>query len=285
LNGFATWDGVWYADIARDGYRFDPRKGSHVVFFPMYPVFGWAINLLTGCGVVLALVLFSQFVFLADLWLLRLYVRARFPEAEDLLADQTLLALGLLPGTFWFRMAYSDGLLLLFVLLFLLGLQQKWSLWWLAVIAGAVTGTRAVGVTLSIIWLVEVVRRQSIAADGSPLRTLFRTAGWALLGGPVAIWGVLTFMAHLWWVFGDPMLFTQTKHCSTIWNVWRYLGHDDCGVWSRWNRYGRCLCRDHRVTGRLVSQSRITCSCWGSSMFPIFQRQLLWSSWGGGKDG
>lgn len=211
LNGFATWDGVWYAEISTNGYRFNPRQGSHVVFFPLYPACGWAISYLTRCDAVLALVLFSQFVFLADLWLLRVYVRARFPNADELLADQSLLCLGLVPGTLWFRMAYSEGLLLLFVLLFLLGLQQKWSLWWLAVVAGAATGTRAIGVTLSIIWLVEVVLRQVESEDSSHLRTLLRTTHWIVLGGPIAIWGLLAFMAHLWWVFGDPMLFHSNQ--------------------------------------------------------------------------
>ena len=55
LNAFANWDGVWYADIVRQGYTYDPSEGSYVVFFPVYPALGWVVSKLTGMTAVPAL--------------------------------------------------------------------------------------------------------------------------------------------------------------------------------------------------------------------------------------
>lgn len=212
LNGFATWDGVWYADIAGKGYQYDPGEGSHVVFFPLYPVCGWLVSQVTGWDVVLSLVVVSQVVFLADLWVLGAYARDRSASGDDTLVEQSLFALAILPGTFWFRMAYSDGLFLLFVLLFLLGIRRGWSLWWLALFSAGATGTRTVGVVLAAVWAFEVWRRQAERHGGRwKLATLLRTVGWGLLAGPMAIGGLLGFMVHLWWVFGDPLLFHSNQ--------------------------------------------------------------------------
>jgi hypothetical protein len=38
LSTFANWDGNWYLQIARDGYKYDRDRNSSVGFFPGYPI-------------------------------------------------------------------------------------------------------------------------------------------------------------------------------------------------------------------------------------------------------
>lgn len=213
VNSFANWDGVWYADIARDGYQYDPQQGSHVVFFPLYPLCGWVLSQLTGWHVVVSLLVVSQTLSVINVWLLGDYIRRRYCDANEAMVDAALLGLALLPGTLWFRMAYSDGLFLTFVLLFLGSVQRKLPLWVMAVFSGGATGTRTVGIALAIVWAFVVWSRQQEATGESrwSLRVLARTVGVGVLLGPVCLWGLLAFMLHLWWVFGDPLIFQSNQ--------------------------------------------------------------------------
>jgi hypothetical protein len=95
-----------------------------------------------------AAVLVAQGFLLATYLLLLAYVRQRFPAAPKRLPIYVLLALGLLPPTFFMRMAYSESMFLFLTVLAMYGMLRKWPWWGVALIVGLATATRLTGVAL-----------------------------------------------------------------------------------------------------------------------------------------
>jgi hypothetical protein len=201
-DAFANWDGAWYKRILRHGYMYDPRTNSSVAFFPAYPLLGRLVVYLTGCDPGLALVLISNVSLAATFVLLLAYVSRRFPGAPPGMGLYVLLAFGLLPTTFFFRMAYTESLFLFLTVLVFYGLDKHWPVPALAAIAGLATATRAVGIALIVPLLIHTWQR-----DSRPLTFLLRTA--LLL--PLSTWGLAAYMLYLWCAFGTPFLFAQAQ--------------------------------------------------------------------------
>ena len=222
LNGFASWDGAWHSEIARDGYRYKPGSGSHVVFFPLYPLLGRVLSTLLRCDETVALLLVSNACFLGALCVLHRYACERKPAGSPAAAELALLACCVLPASFFFRMAYAESLFLLLTLLIVYGMQARWSDWWLAALVGAATGTRAVGVVLVLVFAHHLwTSRRSGFRDEVPTAEPSHRAkagtDFALLRGlcllAVSCWGLLDFMAYLWLEYGDPLVW-QTNHAA-----------------------------------------------------------------------
>jgi hypothetical protein len=212
LQGFANWDGVWYADIARDGYAYSPHEGSYVVFFPLYPALGRLVAQATGLDERLALLVVSHGALVLSIVVLQKYAALRAPSPGEEFPDGVLLSLLLFPGSFFLRMAYAESCFLLCVALLLYGLERRWPLAALAVIAGAGTGLRAVGVALTLVVAVQLALQ--VWYEGGPLmRRAGRLAARVVWTVPVACGGLLCFMALLWRQFGDPWVF-QTNHAE-----------------------------------------------------------------------
>ncbi len=217
LNGFASWDGAWYTEIAAKGYRYEPGLGSHVVFFPLFPALGASVSRSFQLSPELALLLISNVCFVASLWMLRQHMLQYSRPMSQVHCDCALLICCLLPASFFFRIAYSESLFLLVTLLIVTGMKNGWSDWWLAILVGAATGIRAVGVAMVVVFAHYLwTRRQAgrnadTSNSGDPQATNARNvAGWirgastlALLA--VSCWGMLAFMAHLWVEFDDPL--------------------------------------------------------------------------------
>jgi hypothetical protein len=114
----------------------------------------------------------------------------------------TLLAFGLFPTTFFFRMAYSEGLFLALTLAVMLAVERRTNLWLIALLVGLTTGTRPVGVALVPVFAMHVWQRS--------LTWRIAALNWiALL--PFTCWGLLAFMAYQWQAFGDPLAFVKTQ--------------------------------------------------------------------------
>lgn len=208
LTGFASWDGAWYTDIARSGYKYDPRQGSHVVFFPLYPCLGWILSRLTGLREEISLLLISHSALIGAIALLRQYVRARFQDWPADKCDFALIALLCLPGSMFMRMAYSESLFLLLVVAGAFGILRRWDPLAVSACFGAASGIRAVGaglVLLSIYYAWNFTGK-----SGQPLSRLSR-ASLSLAVIPVSLWGLIGYMEFLYWQYGDPLLF-QSNH-------------------------------------------------------------------------
>jgi hypothetical protein len=199
-DAFARWDGQWYKKIAEEGYQYDPAAPSSVAFFPAFPVLGYLLRSATGLRTEVALLLVSHLSLAAAFVVLAAYLRLRFPGADDLHA-WALLAFGLWPPTFFCRMAYSESLFLLEIILALYAMERRWPLLSIALIIGAATATRSVGVVLLAPLTLHIVCNSATRPH----------ALLKLCAFPVACWGLLAYMGYQYWEFGEPLAFAQTQ--------------------------------------------------------------------------
>ncbi len=196
------WDGQFYLQIALEGYSYDPARGSNVAFFPVYPMLVAGVYRATGIAVEWAGLLVAHVLLIAAFVLLAAYVRQRYPRASPQLGVYAVLAFGLFPTTFFLRMTYSESTFLVLALLAFLGMERGWRPIVVAAIVGLATATRPVGVALvPPLWLYVWGRSE---------------ARWKALGGmayltPVALWGLLAYMAFQDAQFGEPLAFAQTQ--------------------------------------------------------------------------
>jgi hypothetical protein len=204
LHGFCHFDGEHFESIIRNGYEFDPGRGSNIAFFPGYPLAIHGVQHLTGCSTRLAMVVASNAALCAAFVLLARYLRLRRPDEPSRLQLLTLLLLGLWPVGFFFRMGYSESLFLSFLALLLLGFVERWPAIWLAVIAGALTGIRAVGVAASAAVILNVLLESS---RGSLSKRVLLAA----LLAPLSCWGLLAFMGYQQVRFGTPLAFVVVQ--------------------------------------------------------------------------
>ncbi|MCI0360764.1 MAG: hypothetical protein L0211_19985 [Planctomycetaceae bacterium] len=198
-SGFLAWDGAWYKQVAQDGYSSTHR--SRLNFYPGYPGLAAALSKATGLSVEVCLLLVSHGCFLASLAIFSVYLRGR-ENASAAVTRNAVLSLCLFPTTLYFRMAYSESLFLFAILAFAILMQRGASIVTLAVIAGAATAIRPVGIALILPWVVYTWR------TACP-RLSFLWRATILL--PICIWGLAAYMAYQWAQFGDPLLFTRAS--------------------------------------------------------------------------
>jgi hypothetical protein len=203
VAAFAAWDGDWYGRIAGDGYDFDPSGRSRVAFLPVYPMLGRLLARLTGLDPLLSLLLISHLSLAAAFGVAAAYLRQRLPDAPEGSTDYVLLSMGLFPPTLFFRMAYTESLFLLLMILVLYGTIRQWPLLVLAPLVGLATGTRVAGLAFLPPFLLHVWRRSP-----SPRSRLTRLA----LLTPLSCWGIAAFMVYTWSAFGRPLAFVEAHH-------------------------------------------------------------------------
>ena len=202
LGAFAAQDGNWYVQIAETGYSWDPQAASKVALFPLYPLAASAIAAVTGMSQMLALVLVSHLCLASSFVLAAFYVKQRFPNAPGQFADYVLLAMGLFPPTLFCRMAYTEALFILLVIIFLWGMERAWSSVALALLAGLATAARFPGLALLPPLALYLWRRS--------LPGRYRAVRLAVLL-PLACWGMTGYMAYQALKFGYPFAFIQTQ--------------------------------------------------------------------------
>lgn len=260
LTSLTNWDGQPFRSIITVGYEYSPLKQTRVAFFPAYPLAG---KLLTFFGLdpSLALLIVSYGSLLAAFGLLAMYLRPGVRERMVLVPDRpdrvasasfndfpmtrrmvvfALLAMGVWPTSFFFRVAYSESLFLCLSLLTMVVLARGRPLWNAAVIAGAATAVRPVGLALLLpmaweAWRISPTPRQAIARMAVVL--------------PIGCWGILAFMGYQWSKFGDPFAFYVTETVGwrmrpaatppgdKLWSLvsWEPIwGAFISGAWAKW---------------------------------------------------
>ncbi len=201
VQTFANWDGEWYVRILRDGYHYRPGEPSDVAFFPALPLLGRAVAFLTGLRPDAALLVVAHLSLAAAFVLLAAYLRQRREAASADVETWALLAFGLWPTTFFFRMAYSEALFVLCLVAALYGMERRWPAVLISLVCGLATATRSVGVCLLVPLALYIVRT---APD--------RRGALVRLGLlPLACWGLIAFMAYQQWQFGDALAFARTQ--------------------------------------------------------------------------
>jgi hypothetical protein len=225
------WDGQYYLQIASEGYSYDPDRNSNVAFFPLYPILVAAMFRSTAVPLEWAGLLVAHVLLIAAFVLFAAYVCERYARASPQLAVYAVLAFGLLPTTFFLRMTYNESTFLALALLAMFGMERGWRPVVVAAIVGLATAARPVGVALvPVLWLYvwsgteagPHPRPLSPATPGGcdphpqPLSRgrerggLRRLAPIAYLT-PLALWGLLGFMAFQYAEFGEPLAFVKTQ--------------------------------------------------------------------------
>jgi hypothetical protein len=202
---FGRWDGIGFARVARDGYFYtphnDPEDASTLMYFPGYPLAG-RLLVVSGLSAELALLIVSQLCTAAAFVVLAAYVQVRFPEADANYRGRVLLALGLLPFTFAFRMALSEGPFFLLLISTFYAMQRQVSAGLIALLIGLATSIRPVGVSLLVpLWIF----------------LWQQTPGWrpflvrACVWTPVACWGAAAFVLYAAWEYGEPFVYVRVQ--------------------------------------------------------------------------
>lgn len=249
------WDGDWYMSTISSGYTYDRTHHSSIVFFPGYP---FVAGLMAAAGrlpVDVSLVVASNAFFLAALIAFQRYLRLRgVPEKKR---GWSILAMTWVPCGFFFHMAYAESMLLFLSILAMYGMRARWPNGRIAIIVGAATGTRAVGIALLVPLILHAcqgrsgeegqdrLRSQPRGAGVTPAnwhRKLFALSGWAVLGS----WGLLLFCAYQYWRYGEPLAFVKAQ---MAWHVrettpggWKYVERVLTGepVWSTYMKGAEC---------------------------------------------
>jgi hypothetical protein len=206
LDALTHWDGRWYLQIARDGYAWQPHSQTNVAFFPVYPLLSrWTSHAL-GIDLRLALVLVANVAFLAALAVL-------IRSAQDQMADcdspvtkaiWPAVALAAWPVSVFYRVAYSEGVFLLFAAIVLHGMRRRWHPAAVAVCCGALTGCRSTGVAM--LPSVMLYLWQQRPHEGRK-RYFASCVAWLVLSA----WGLIAFMLFQWHRFGNPLAFSETQ--------------------------------------------------------------------------
>jgi hypothetical protein len=207
LECFARFDGLHYQRICVEGYSYDPDQRSVVAFFPAYPLTARLVMRLFRCRSILALLIVAHVSLAAAFVLLNAYARHRYPEASPRLLYSISLTFGLLPSTFFFRMAYSESLFVLLTLLALLAIERRWPLWLTAVIIGLLTATRPVGVAFVPVFALHVWHRSS------DWRSFIHSS---VAHIPLACCGLAMYIAYQQATFQEPLAFAKTQE---HWNL------------------------------------------------------------------
>ncbi|HEX2974132.1 MAG TPA: mannosyltransferase family protein [Tepidisphaeraceae bacterium] len=234
IGGMVAWDGEWFARIATQGYDYSPTRMSSIVFFPACPLLARGLMRLTGLPADVSLILVSNIFLLAAFLTFARYMRDCHPiSGRKEVMVYTLLAMAWFPSTFYFRMGYTESLLLFLMVLAMHGMRRNWPLVVIALIIGAATATRSVGVALLVPFALHLWKwsglngssagNASRAVDGqsdgrqrspdSPRSDWRNRAHRFVMQGllliPLACWGLVLFMGYQLWAFGDPLVFAK----------------------------------------------------------------------------
>lgn len=243
LLRFAAWDGGQFMSIMEEGYQYDPARMSNIVLFPGYPLLARIVQWSTGLSAVASLLIVSHFCLLAALIVYHRLIQFRF--GQDRAADVCVATLAAIPTTFFWRMAYSEPPFVLLQVLFLYGIQRKWSCEKLAIVVGLASSLRLVGVAMLVPLVMEFAQQRKAGGTRIDVATFGRLSVCGMLG----VSGLVCFMLFQWIRFGDLCVFVrgQAAFCLrqpvsgvehwyrlvTLEPIWgTYLSSSDC-FWQR----------------------------------------------------
>lgn len=203
LNAAWSWDAGWYGTIIRHGYHVEGPFAATAAFWPLFPLLVKVFSLPFGedsqhvLGVLIPLA-----AYFGALHYLFALVRQAWGQE---VARRTVILLSIFPSAFFLNVAYPESLLLL------AAVGAFWharrAQWWRAGAWGMAAALAQVpGVLLSVPLVYEYARQRGFSF------TRVRADAVSLLMPSV---GLGLFMAHLYFVFGDPIAFVRA---SEIWD-------------------------------------------------------------------
>jgi hypothetical protein len=229
LAVWGRWDAEHYIGIATNGY-----SGTEPAFFPLYPSLVWAMGLLTGNHLIAGLIISNVASFFALLYLYKLVEH----EFNRHVAHRAIFYVSIFPTAIFFSAVYTESLFLfLSVGSFYYIRERKWLL--AGVFGFLASLTRVEGVLMAVPFVIE----WAIAlyeARGDWFKWPVDNALKPLVGLALIPLGLVTYMAYLWVLTGDPMYFS---HVQAHWG--RHLA-------APWVSFGHAL---HMLTGGYPAQT------------------------------
>jgi len=278
LSAWYRWDAEWYLRIAGNG----PQMGyssywvnkdhhfSAFAFFPLYPltvraaatVVPGALDAVPFGGparpqlIAVSLVV-SNVIFALALVALYLLALARAGPAA---ARRAVWLLCLFPTSVFFSAPYSEGMFLLWLVLFFLMLQRQ--RWWLAGLCGALAAaTRSLGVALVLPYLAAYAQQVIFSPHPLPFTLKGKggrdvvspspasgnvvspspahgRGGWgvrALLPAALIPCGLLAYMAYLGLAWHDPLLWRKAEDAWSRSFQLPWVGIVEGIRWSLWH--------------------------------------------------
>lgn len=151
LDVLASWDGLWYMDIVRNGYPTSvPADVTYHVsqaraaFFPLFPALGRAADIVLPGGDTIAVLALNTLLGFIAVVLIGLLAKDLYGER---VGRTTTTLVAMFPGSFVLSFAYSEALMLVVATATMLCLHQR--RWLLAgVFAALTTATRPNGVAI-----------------------------------------------------------------------------------------------------------------------------------------
>jgi hypothetical protein len=202
IKKLAYWDGRFYERIVTDGYSYSPELPSDVAFFPLFPLLAQLLVEVGDLRPDLALLIVAHLGLIGAFIVLALYVKHRLHDGAEGLRAYVLLAFGLWPTTFFFRMAYTESLFFLLAALALYGMQRGWSLLVIAGLIGLATGTRATGLALLVPMAIYLWRWSRGWRERLCALAIFL---------PLSCWGLFGFMLFQLAGWDDPLAFAKAQ--------------------------------------------------------------------------
>jgi hypothetical protein len=218
VDSLARIDGLNYKRIATEGYQYEPEVPSFVAFFPAFPLGARWLSELTGLNAIEAELVISNTCCCAAFGIMWAYLRRRpvhcandsrvLPgKISNDVCDYVLLSMGLVPTTFFFRMAYTESMFLCLALLSLYAISRQWPAVIVALVIGLATAVRPVGACLLLPLCAYIWRRSSSS---------FQAARQAAIFVPLGCWGLLAYMTYLAFRFHQPLAFAMTQRYHRV---------------------------------------------------------------------
>ena len=233
LHELANWDGLWYRNLANNGYPdYVSYAQTTLGFFPLFPVTIWAVTqpllLLTShdaiwCATVAGALISAAGGLVATILVHRL---AEGWWDRETARRATILFI-VFPGAVVFSMVYSEGLLIPLAAGCIYALERR--RWVLAgILAGVATAVQPVGLALVPVCLFSALLE--LRRRGWSLRAARRS----LLAPLLSLSGVVAFLAFLWAWTGNPLAtylaqhhgWSETTTPLSMWNMAVKLSHE-----------------------------------------------------------
>jgi len=192
LNVWGRWDAVHYLDIATQGYQ-----GTDMAFFPLFPLLIRILGALVGNHLVAGLLISNASFFFGLLFLYKLLEH----EYDRSIARRAIFYVSIFPSAFFFSAVYTESLF--FMLTVASFYYMRSHRWWIAGAIGFLAAlTRVEGILLVVPFFIEWY---------SQYKTRLREHVRALLPGALVPLGLVTYMAYLWVLVGDPLYFSHVQ--------------------------------------------------------------------------
>lgn len=204
LIGSIKWDGIYYSEIAKNGYDL---SSNNAAFYPIYPLL---VNLISKVGLGFSaaahLINAVALVFAAQ----GLYLLSLLVAKKRRIALFAVLAWLAFPAAHFFIAFYTEALfaaLAVWSLYFLLRKQYIWA----GVLAGLASGTRGAGVVLGFVILIQYLADRGWS---------WRKIDWQILAVPISFFGIA---AYWLWIYRETKILPWVFFSGLYAKFWPYM--------------------------------------------------------------